>query len=684
MAGLVNAGSAVYSALTNGISGSISAAFGKFATSTVGQTLGLSTAATVGNNASAYVAPQLTGAGSAIGAGLGMLGSGFAGYGLSKAISGGYTTGGNTVNVLSGIASAIPGIGPIAGVIGGLINRAFGRKLKDMGVEGTLGGSDGFSGSAYQFYKGGWLRSDKTTHQDLDPATASGLADSFKAIQAQVGAFATALGLQTDKIASFTTALKVSTNGLDEAGVAQAFQEALAKGSNELAQQVLGTWTHASEQVTETIMRGGASDAADAVFEQVTRTITSSSYAASAYAKTGEEAIDTLSRLAASFTTVNALSDAMGYGFHEASLAGAAAASNLADAFGGLEALTQSLGAYVSNYYTDTEQRAATARAASRALADVGLDFSAERMLSATRPQIRAFVEGVMAEFGADSTQYAAAVNQANALAAITEPLQSAVQSMAESTTAATDTMREFEARQEAIADERKGLQDELDNLTLTRVELLAKERAAIDGSNQALWDAVQAAREAKEAADERKALQDELDNLTLTRVELLAKERAAIHESNQALWEQVQAAQRLAEVQAALAQEIPALLDKYRTPQQNLTAGYDRIAADLGTAGIGVSAEALMAATKAQIAEAVMAIHALGSTSDETRLALVRAASGLSDLKDAATSAANSAADAALSALQRSIEAEKAAITEAANARIEGLRKEAAAQKAA
>lgn len=678
LAGLVNAGSAIYSALTNGISGSISAAFGKFATSAVGQTLGLSTAATVGNNASAYVAPQLTGVGSAIGTGLGMLGSGFAGYGLSKAISGGYTTGGNTVNVLSGIASAF--VGPLAGVVGGLINRAFGRKLKDMGVEGTLGGADGFAGSAYQFYKGGWLRSDKTTHQDLDPATAAGLAESFKAIQGQVGAFATALGLQTDKIASFTTALKVSTNGLDEAGIQAAFQEALAKGSNELAQQVLGTWTHVSEQVTEAVMTSGATDAADAVFEQVTRTITSSSYAASEYAKTGEEAIDTLSRLANSFTAVNALSDAMGYGFHAASLAGANAASRIADAFGGLEALTQSLGAYVTNYYTDTEQRAATARQASRALADVGLDFSAERLLTATRPQIRAFVEGVLAEFGAESTQYVAAVNQANALAAITEPLQTAAQSMAASTTAATDALREYEARIKAIADERKSLRDELDELTMTRLELLAKERAAIDSSNQALWDQLQAARDAKVVADERKGLQDELNGLADTAAQALQRQRDALHESNRALFDQVEALR----LQQQLLAEVPALIDKYTTDAQRQAASYARIAADLGAAGIGVSAETLMGATKAQIAEAVLAIHAMGSTSDETRLALVRAASGLSDLKDAATAAANTAADSALSSLQRSIEAEKAAITEAANARIDALRKEAEAQKAA
>ena len=155
LGGLLNAGSSIYSALTNGISGSISSAFSNFAASGVGQSLGLSAMGAGGMGP-----PALTSMGSTVGAGLGMLGSGFAGYGLSKMISGGYTTGGNTVNALAGVASAF--LGPLAGVVGGLINRAFGRKLKDVGIEGTLGGADGFEGQAYQFYKGGWLRSDKT------------------------------------------------------------------------------------------------------------------------------------------------------------------------------------------------------------------------------------------------------------------------------------------------------------------------------------------------------------------------------------------------------------------------------------------------------------------------------------------------------------------------------------------
>ncbi|MGP1675934.1 MAG: tape measure protein [Burkholderiales bacterium] len=52
-----------------------------------------------------------------------------------------------------------------------------------------------------------------------------------------------------------------------------------------------------------------------------------------------------------------------------------------------------------------------------------------------------------------------------------------------------------------SIYTERKKLQDQLDDLTMTKIELLEKERNAIHASNRALWDQVQAATAAKEAA---------------------------------------------------------------------------------------------------------------------------------------------------------------------------------------
>ena len=104
------------------------------------------------------------------------------------------------------------------------------------------------------------------------------------------------------------------------------------------------------------------------------------------------------------------------------------------------------------------------------------------------------------------------------------------------------------------IATERANLQRELDNLTLSSTDLLAKQRDALDESNRSLFDQVQAANAAKEAndaaaeaarnvADERKGLQDQLDAATLTAVDLLAKQRNALDGSNMALFDQVQAA---------------------------------------------------------------------------------------------------------------------------------------------
>lgn len=52
------------------------------------------------------------------------------------------------------------------------------------------------------------------------------------------------------------------------------------------------------------------------------------------------------------------------------------------------------------------------------------------------------------------------------------------------------------------IANERQNLQDQLDQLTMTSTQLLQKQRDALDASNQALFDQVQAATSAKAASD--------------------------------------------------------------------------------------------------------------------------------------------------------------------------------------
>ena len=422
------------SGISGGIANTISNAFGKFASSSVGQTLGLSNAqAIAGNNPSAYVPPggELTATGQSLGSALGVVGNTLAGYALGSMtkslISGGYSVskGMNTFqNVGVAVGSAIGGpvVGAAIGAGAGLVNRVFGRKLKDSGIQGTFGGQSGFEGKSFEFYKGGWLRSNKTKTNPLGEEVRKTLGDTFVAMRAEVGTFATLLGLETDRLAGFTTSIKLSLKGLDDEAAQEKIQEALDTVNNELAQQVIGTWENTT-------------------------------YTASEYAKEGEKAIDTLRRLATSLGTVNAIWDNLGYTVYEASLRGADAASKIVDAFGGLEAMVAQFGAYIDQYYTEDEKRTNLARGAANALQSVGLSVSAEDILGASIPIVRGFVEAVLAEFGPSSPQYVAAVQQANAIAGLYESIADASDVAEKAAKDAEDALDKFADKLSAMAD---------------------------------------------------------------------------------------------------------------------------------------------------------------------------------------------------------------------------------------
>lgn len=114
------------------------------------------------------------------------------------------------------------------------------------------------------------------------------------------------------------------------------------------------------------------------------------------------------------------------------------------------------------------------------------------------------------------------------------------------------------------IANERTRLSDQLDALTMSSAELLAKQRNAVDASNQALFDQVQAASQAKDAtaalaqtqqdtaaaatqlASTNRTWQDQLDVLTGAATERSIALRDATGDSTRALMQQVYAQQDL------------------------------------------------------------------------------------------------------------------------------------------
>lgn len=350
---------------------------------------------------------------------------GGAGWLTGATTLGGSLSAGMSLLGTGSLAGAGAGLGMLAGALGpialgiGLLSSMFSRKLKDQGIEGTLGGAAGFEGQQYRFYEGGLLRSDKTTYSAIDPELARVLAGGFSAVQDQVTDFAEALSLPTDRIKGFTTDIKVSFKGLDEAGIQKALQDALATGSNELAQQVLGTLTTTTREVTETLA-GGMGDWGDGTMQTVTRTIEETTYAASEYAREGEKAIDTLTRLATSVTTVNDWFERLGLSLYEASLQGADAASSLADLFGGLENFSAAASSYYEAYYSEAERAAQVTREVAEGLAELGIS------MPASREGFRALVEAQDLSTEAGRATYAALLQLAPAFASVTASVQSA------------------------------------------------------------------------------------------------------------------------------------------------------------------------------------------------------------------------------------------------------------------
>ena len=264
-----------------------------------------------------------------IGSGLGMLGNGMAGFGISSALSGGYSLGGkNLVNGIAGIASMIPGIGPIAGVVGGLVNRAFGRKakeMKDYGLEGSITGGDA-TGRTYQdwFQKGGWFRSNKsgTDYSAMSDDMAAALDLGAKGVLEQTKAWAAALSLPAESLSKVTANFKVKLTE-DEKANQEAINLVFEGYSNALTQQF---------------------DAVLAPFQ-----------------KAGEKLSDTMARLSA----VQAFSESInefGGVFSRVAGASLAARENIIALAGGIDQLMAKAGQFVKDYYTTGEQAGLQAR----------------------------------------------------------------------------------------------------------------------------------------------------------------------------------------------------------------------------------------------------------------------------------------------------------------------------------
>jgi hypothetical protein len=196
------------------------------------------------------------------GAYLGMAGNAMAGYGISRSLSGGYKVGNKDyVSAIAGIASAIPSIGPIAGLVGAAVNRAFGMKAKQVTGD-SLRGSFSESGadtSSVQSWsqKGGWFRRGRSGTNitavtgELDAYMDSTIGSMFSAAReaAQI------LRMNADAINGFSQSIDLNLSGLNEEQRTKAINDALGGFGDALAQKLGAESMDALVQFAQQVMQ---------------------------------------------------------------------------------------------------------------------------------------------------------------------------------------------------------------------------------------------------------------------------------------------------------------------------------------------------------------------------------------------------------------------------------------------
>lgn len=220
--------------------------------------------------------------------------------------------------------------------------KIFGRaapRVEAAGIEGTYSGGN-FSGNSFQqmYAKGGLLRKSKTwtETQALNEADRQSFQSSIQLVESGIKDMAETLGLSSDRLKDFTYSLKVDLAGLSEEDAAKKLEEEFTKISDAMANQILVT--------------------AD-------------------WKREGESSTETLTRLAGTLGSVNALFKDIGWNLFDVSLAGFSAADSFVNLLGGLDEAKTALSSYYQNFYSEEEQLANVMQNLKGVFAELGVEM---------------------------------------------------------------------------------------------------------------------------------------------------------------------------------------------------------------------------------------------------------------------------------------------------------------------
>lgn len=492
----------------------------------------------------------------------------------------------------------------------------------------------------------------------------------YEAYRKNVVDMANTVGLAGDSLKTFAYTLDqqdLNFKDLKPEEVQEKIAAAYGKAGVAMARELLGEGKPVTETRTNVTAHENSTGEKEYSYTSAEETTTRMVYFSSQYALAGETAYETLERLATNFHTLNEAADALGFGIQQGSLALADFAADFIEAFGGLERFTASTNAFLQNYYSDEERRDYIARSGSRRLEKLGINISAEQLLDATGEDVKNAVNST----STNPALYADVMDVANFIASLYQVSAQAAPAVENLSNAVDELTQKFNGAKEALLNDAKSLSVDLLRAQGKEGDAKALERQQyLDGfvdehGNKldegrlqqltTLYDGNAATRRAIEVQNERNGLQDELNALTDDATQALTRQRDALDESNRALFDNVQAIK----LQKTIADELPGVVDKYLSPAQRRQSQYDKVTADLNAVGIKVSAEQLMGLSRAQIGSAAMDIYNTAGVPDEARLAVVRAAGALADLK-------NADVDTAFAALERAVDAQRKVLDEA------------------
>jgi tape measure domain-containing protein len=440
-------------------------------------------------------------AGYAAGAAVGVYGG--------RAISNGYSAFGGSGNTAVNVGTAIGAVigGPIGaaigGALGGVVNRAFGRKAKET-TGTTLNGmfdADGFDGTTDTAWmqKGGWFRSDKSGIDKvaIDAIVASQFTAGYEALKKSSADFASVLGINADAIKNRTQVLSIALSG-DQAKDQEAIAKFFIGVGDQIAVELVPTIAQFAKAATEF---GGA----------------------------GESASATLQRIAGNYAFIDAALTSIGDTFGAVGLGSVAARERLLELTGGLEAFGKGTAFFAQNFLTEAERLEPVRKSVTDTLAGLGL------AMVDSRDEFKSVVLGLDLTTEAGAKTYASLMGVQEQFAA----LYPAVESTADA----------LKAAAEAAKEQRQSLQDQLDELTMSPAQKIAKQRAEVDPSNVDLFDQVQATQAAKSAAEAlasaNRSYQDQIDSLLKSQMSaaaLRAFETKDMDASTVALYDRVAA----------------------------------------------------------------------------------------------------------------------------------------------